>query len=259
MSPYTHAIPGPAEIIAELERRGVPQDFRALVAHFGIKGDKQRQALQKQLKKLVRNGRLLLNRKNEYCLIEKIDALTGTVSAHRDGFGFLLRDDGGDDVFYAAARNAAVAGWRPRGRAPRRHGPQGQTQGCAGRNPGAWQDHGGRAFRARARPDLRGRDRDPFPASLPRGARDTAGAKDGQMVKVEIVAYPTARREAQARVQRVLGHPDDPGMLVTLAIESFGLRDRWPRKVRDAAKAGAAVVCPPVTSRAGAICGICRW
>jgi ribonuclease R len=52
------------------------------------------------------------------------------------------------------------------------------------------------------------------------------------MVKVEIVAYPTGQREAQAKVIEVLGAPDDPGMLSTLAIESFGLRTGWSKKVR---------------------------
>jgi ribonuclease R len=74
--------------------------------------------------------------------------------------------------------------------------------------------------------------------------RDAGGATDGQMVKVEIVAYPTPHREAQARVVRVLGDVNDPGMLTTLAIESFGLRDHWPRKVREAARSHGARVSP---------------
>ena len=94
--PYKHGVPGPADIMAEMERRGVPQDFKALVAAFKLKGEPQRQALQKQLKKLVRRGQLLLNRRNEYCLLNKIDAVVGKVAAHRDGFGFLIPDAGGE-------------------------------------------------------------------------------------------------------------------------------------------------------------------
>ncbi|MEE4186686.1 MAG: ribonuclease R, partial [Gammaproteobacteria bacterium] len=68
-------------------------------------------------------------------------------------------------------------------------------------------------------------------------ARDTGGARDGDMVKAEILEYPTKRRDAQVKVVRVLGAFDDPGMITTLAIESFGLRTEWPRPVEEAAQA----------------------
>ena len=50
-----------------------------------------------------RNGLILENRKREFCLTAKLDLITGTVSGHRDGFGFVSRDDGDpDDVFLSA-------------------------------------------------------------------------------------------------------------------------------------------------------------
>ena len=65
--------------------------------------DKHRESLRKRLQQLAAAGRLLINRKNEYCLLEKIGAVTGVVSAHRDGFGFLITDDGGADVYLPPA------------------------------------------------------------------------------------------------------------------------------------------------------------
>jgi len=235
MKPYQHAIPGPAEIMAEMEQRGVPQDFKALVRHFGLKGEKQRQGLQKQLKKLVRSGRLLLNRRNEYCLIEKIDALVGKVAAHRDGFGFLIPDAGGEDVFLPPHEMrqlldgdriaVRLAGHDRKGR------PKGALVEILERGKttavGRFMVDRGLTYVI----EIASRAQDRYLVA----ANDTAGAKDGQLVKVEIVAYPTARREAQAKVTRILGDADDPGMLVTLAIESFGLRDEWPKKALAAA------------------------
>ena len=52
-----------------------------------------------ELPALVRDGQLLLNRAEEYCLLDRLPLVVGTVSGHRDGFGFLLPEDGGDDVF----------------------------------------------------------------------------------------------------------------------------------------------------------------
>ncbi|NND53598.1 MAG: ribonuclease R [Gammaproteobacteria bacterium] len=231
MEPYEHAIPGPAEIMAEMEKRGVPQDFKALVKHFGLKGEKQRQGLQKKLKKLVRNGRLLLNRKNEYCLIDKIDAVVGKVAAHRDGFGFLIPEEGGEDVFLPPHEMrqlldgdrvaVRLAGQDRKGR------PKGALVEILERGKktavGRFVVDRGLNYVI----EIASRAQDSYLIA----ANDTAGAKNGQLVKVEIIVYPTARREAQAKVTRILGNSDDPGMLVTLAIESFGLRDEWPKKV----------------------------
>ena len=82
---------------------------------------------------------------------------------------------------------------------------------------------------------------------------DIGGAKDGQMVKLEILEYPSERREAQGRVSSVLGSPEDPGMLTTLAIESFGLRSSWStRSVSDATSSRSSVSTwddpPPATT-----------
>ena len=73
--------------------------FDPLAGLLEVSGDKPRKALRRRLQQLVASGRLLINRKAEYCLLEKIDAVTGTVSAHPDGFGFLIPDGGSPDVY----------------------------------------------------------------------------------------------------------------------------------------------------------------
>ncbi len=242
MKPYKHGVPGAAEIMAELEGRGVPQDFRALAECFGVRGEQQRQALRKQLNKLVTSGRLLLNRRDEYCLINKIDAVVGKVSAHRDGFGFLVPDAGGEDVFLPPHEMrqlldgdrvaVRLAGQDRKGR------PKGALVEILERGKTTAV---GRFVRERGLTyvvEVGARS----PAHYLVAAADAGGAKDGQLVKVEIVAYPTLRREAQAKVTRILGEENDPGILVTLAIESFGLRDGWSKKTRAAAKACGAGV-----------------
>ena len=233
--PYKHGVPGPADIMAEMERIGVPQDFKALVAAFKLKGEPQRQTLQKQLKKLVRTGQLLLNRRNEYCMLKKIDAVVGKVAAHRDGFGFLIPDAGGDDIFLPPHEMrqlldgdriaVALAGTDRKGR------PKGSLVEILERGKstavGRFIAERGLCYVL----ETASRSQDRYVIA----ANDTGGAKDGQMVKVEIIAYPTNRLEAQAKVIDVLGDVDDPGMLTTMAIESFGLRDGWSEKLLAAA------------------------
>jgi ribonuclease R len=55
-----------------------------------------------RLYQMVRAGQIIENRRGEFCLTAKLDLITGVVSGHRDGFGFVIRDDGGDDVYLSA-------------------------------------------------------------------------------------------------------------------------------------------------------------
>jgi len=234
---YHHSVPGAKEILAELERQGVPVSFAALAKAFALKDDKGRRLLGKQLNKMLTRGQLLQNRREEYCLLKKIDAITGKVAAHKDGFGFLLPDEGGgDDVFLPphtmrqlmdGDRVAVViSGTDRKGR------PKGDLVEVLERGK---QTAVGRYCSERGLN---------YVVEISRAQHryliapvDTGGAKDGEMVKLEIIGYPTNRREAQGKIINVLGAADDPGMLTTLAIESFGLRTGWSKDVLDATKA----------------------
>ncbi len=56
----------------------------------------------------MRDGQLLRNRRGDYCLVDRLQLITGRVIAHRDGFGFLIPDEGEEDVFLGARRNARL-------------------------------------------------------------------------------------------------------------------------------------------------------
>lgn len=234
---YNHPVPGPNEIIARLEQQGVPQSLANLVTAFKLSDARQQQSLQKQLQQLALAGRLLQNRREEWCLLAKLDAITGKVAAHRDGFGFLIPDSGGDDVYLPFHEmRQLLDGDRV---AVRVEGTdrKGRRQGVLveilerGKQTVVGQFHSERGvsyvIEAAAK----------SPHHFLVAPKDTGGARHGQMVKLEIVAYPSKRSEAQGRVIEVFGAVDDPGMLTTLAIESFGLRTGWPREVEDEAAA----------------------
>ena len=53
---------------------------------------------ERRLAAMERDGQLMPNRKG-VLLPTKLDFVAGKVLGHRDGFGFLLRDDGGPDLF----------------------------------------------------------------------------------------------------------------------------------------------------------------
>ncbi len=231
---YTHKLPGPNEVLEALRESGVPTSFAAVARTFALKDDKARKDLKSLLRKMATRGQILQNRREEYCLLNKIDAVTGKVSAHRDGFGFLIPDEGKEDIFLPphtmrqimdGDRVAVhVSGTDRKGR------PKGELIEILERGKATAV---GRFISERGVASVVEMSRSQQQYLI--AQRDTGGAKDGQMVKLEIVAYPTNRREAQGKVIEVLGAPDDPGMLTKLAIESFGLRTGWSKEVRELA------------------------
>ena len=98
-SRYEHPIPSRQYILAMLQEAGQPLAFDALCEALGVSKPSVSQALTKRLAAMVRDGQLLCNRAEEYCLLERLPLVVGTVTGHKDGFGFLRPEGGGDDVF----------------------------------------------------------------------------------------------------------------------------------------------------------------
>ena len=48
---------------------------------------------------MVRDGQLVRNRRDCYARADQFDLVPGRVIGHQDGFGFLVTDDEGDDVY----------------------------------------------------------------------------------------------------------------------------------------------------------------
>ena len=57
---------------------------------------------------MERDGQLIYTRRGTYAPVDKLDLILGRVSGHRDGFGFLVPDDGSDDLFLSPAQMRLV-------------------------------------------------------------------------------------------------------------------------------------------------------
>ncbi|PLC49620.1 ribonuclease R [Pollutimonas subterranea] len=174
----------------------------------------------RRLNAMERDGQIFFNPQGQVVLNNKLEFIAGRVQGHRDGFGFLLRDDGGPDLFLSPREMLKVL-----------HGdrvlakPDGEYRGKAEATIVEVIERRtnklvGRFLKERASyivvpEDQRIKHDILIPAS------DIGEAEPGQVVTVEIVQQPTRHTQPLGRVVEVLGEIDDPGMEIEIAVRKF--------------------------------------
>ncbi|HYF59588.1 MAG TPA: VacB/RNase II family 3'-5' exoribonuclease, partial [Burkholderiaceae bacterium] len=178
-------------------------------------------ALEQRILAMERDGQLLPNRKGVLLLASRLDLVAGRIVGHRDGFGFLVPDAGGPDLFLPPREMQKVM-------------------------------HGDRVLAKRTGFDNRGKPEGSIVEVTDRGHRklvgrlvlergvtvvvpedqrikhdiliapgDAAKAQPGQVVSVEIVQPPNGHTPPMGRVVEVLGGIDDPGMEIEIAVRKY--------------------------------------
>jgi ribonuclease R len=64
-----------------------------------VDDDWEVEALSRRLRAMERDGQLIRNRREGYGLVTKMNLVTGRVIGHSEGHGFLIPDEGGDNLF----------------------------------------------------------------------------------------------------------------------------------------------------------------
>jgi ribonuclease R len=220
---YKHPIPSRNELLAFLEKKGKPLRIKVILEHFGLKGQRMQSLLADRQYGMVSAGQIIENRRGEFCLMAKLDLVTGVVSGHRDGFGFVRRDDGGDDVYLSAREMRPVfdgdrvaihiIGVDRRGK------PEGDLVEVLERGT---REVAGQFIRERG-----------IGVVIPDNAKishrilvakgESGGAKPGQIVVAQILDYPTHVEQATGKIVRVIGEPGAKGISTDIAIQSHGI------------------------------------
>jgi ribonuclease R len=223
------------EILDALRAADAPLTPAELRARLDVP-PRHAQAFEQRIVAMERDGQLLPNRKGVLMLASKLDLVAGRVVGHRDGFGFLVPDAGGPDLFLPPREMQKVM-------------------------------HGDRVLARRTGFDNRGKPEGTIVEVTDRGHRrlvgrlvlergvtvvvpedqrikhdiliapgDAAKAQPGQVVTVEIVQPPNGHTPPMGRVVEVLGGIDDPGMEIEIAVRKFDV----PHQFSDGAASQAA-------------------
>ena len=234
-SKYHEALPSREFILQILAEQGVPLSVENLVHTLGVAGHESA-LLQRRLRAMERDGQIMRNRKGAICVVDKLDLIKGTVQGHPDGFGFLIPDEGGPDMFLGPKEMQKVLhGDRVMAReigTDRRGRPEASivevltraNQRLVGR---LHTEHGIQFVEAenkRISQDI----------LVPQG--ESQAAKTGQVVMVEIIEQPSKHAQPVGRIIEVLGNYADPGMEIEIALRKHDLPYVFPPDAEKLAK-----------------------
>ena len=215
-----------ARIRADLDH---PATLRELMRHLRLPRG-QRALVRRRLAALVDRGALVRTRGNRYGPADRARLVAGRLQVNPRGFGFVTPDHPVEglagDLYVAGPRlNDALHGDRVVARVERQR-EAGRAEGsivrvverAASRLVGRFEDgFRGAAFVVpfdrRVVTDVR----------VPPGAG--GGAAPGDMVEVELTAWPTPERDPAGRVTEVLGNVEAPGVDTRIIIRKHGLPD----------------------------------
>ena len=227
---YEYPIASREAILARMQEIAEPVSFKRLAKEVGIENQRDREALKHRLRAMVRDGQIVGDRRNVYALAGKLELFAGKISAHPDGYGFLVCDEERDDIFLTHRQMRAVF-------------------------------HGDRVMvRVRGR-DRRGRDEGEIVEVLARNTTELVGRihfenrialleslnkrigheilienptreiNEGQIVVAQVVEQPSLHGLATVRIVSVLGEHLTPDMEVEIALRNHDIPFEFPDDV----------------------------
>lgn len=224
---YDNPIPSRELILQLLDKQPGPCSQSEIAALLGLSSEDELEALRRRLIAMARDGQLISNRRGAFASVDLMDVVRARVQGHRDGYGFAIPADGGDDIYLHSRQMRKVfdgdevlvrlQGENYRGR------EEGAIIEVLARNTktlaGRFIKEDGVQFLSPENPRVS------HEVMIAQG--DELQAVSGQIVVVEITRQPEKQRPPQGRVIQVLGDHMAPGMEIELAIEAHGIPNQW--------------------------------
>ncbi|OLO10332.1 ribonuclease R [Chromohalobacter japonicus] len=232
-SKYDNPVPSREYLFARLEEYGKPITPEDLSRMLAVDDEERLEGVRRRLAAMEREGQILRNRRGAFALIDKLDLIKGRVQGHRDGMGFLIREDGKKPDLVMPPRQmrrvfdgdqvlVRVSGRDRRGR------DEATIVEVIARNTqslvGVYRQNTAE-----------------FGVLIPEKSRITqeviiphsvsGGARDGQIVSARITQQPATRVQPVGEVTEVLGERMDPGMEIDIAIRSYEIPAEFPPDV----------------------------
>lgn len=233
---YENPIPSRTYILQVMESLEGKASYNQLREHFQLTDDDALEALNRRLTAMVRDNQLVRLKADRYSIRMGGRFVEGKVQANREGFGFVISEDGGEDLFIPARQmhqvwhgdtvRAEVISVDRRGRL------EGVIDTVLARNVtqvvGQFVEEKGIAYVVPENSKLAHQ-------VIIDDLNDIKPAH-GEYVTVEITEHPTRFKKPRGKLIEVVGELSDPGVEIEVAIREFDIPHEWPKAVLKEAK-----------------------
>ena len=234
---YPKPIPSREFILMHLDYADAPLNLEAIAERVNTNDEETFDALRRRLRAMEREGQVIRTRRGDYGIADKMDLVRGRVMGHPDGFGFLIPDEGGEDVFLSERQMrtllhgdralVSIVGRDRKGR------PEGRVEDVLERHNqeivGRFVQHRRLCF---VEPNNRRIHQD---IVVPADGRRKA--KNGQIVVVRLTEQPSRQYPPIGEVAEILGTEAAPGMEIDIAIRAHDIPHQWSEELQaEAAK-----------------------
>lgn len=233
LNKHLYPIPSREEILGVLRTAKVQLTATEIAEKLGTKTE-ELEGMTRRLSAMERDGQLKISQSGHYQLSNHENFISGKVSSHRDGYGFLIPDDNTEDLFLPEREMqkvlhgdrvlARVTGTDRRGRLEGSiveilERANTHVIGRLLNENGVWI----------IAPEDKRFSQDILLAGSPGKARA------GQIVSVELTEQPTRYSQASGKIVEILGEVDDPGMEIEIAVRKFGVPHEFSEPAKKAA------------------------
>ncbi|MEK7314202.1 MAG: ribonuclease R [Deltaproteobacteria bacterium] len=219
-------------------RAGKPLSFKELAVALGV-ARADNDAFKRAIRELLADGEIVKIRGDRYGLPSKMNLVTGVISCHQDGYGFVCPDIEGADVYVGRGKMKGamhndkvvvrVEGVKPGGK---REGSIIRIVARANKTlVGKFRASRGKGAPASVSPSD---EKITTNIMIPEG--QSLGAKEGDIVDVEITGWPYRDEPAVGKILEVLGKADDPDVEIEVIAKKYRLPRRFPPEVALEAK-----------------------
>jgi ribonuclease R len=234
---YENPVPSREFILQTLVELALPSTYEEVCAALHVDDEDRIEGVRRRLIAMVRDAQIDSDRSRQtYFPLDPKKITTGVLQGHKDGYGFLIREDG-DDVyisnnqmrkaFHGDKALVRITGTDRRGRL------EGQIAKVLEHNTthivGRYFEQAGVGV---VRPDSKRISHEIVVSN-----EDRNGAQHDQFVNVEITQQPRPGQMVTGKVVEILGDNLAPGMEIEVAIRTHDIPNTWAPELLEELKA----------------------
>ena len=228
---YDNPVASREYLLETLKEHGKPMTFMDICQSVNAQDEGSRIGIQRRLRAMEREGQIQFTKQKRYAVLQQEKLIRGRIIGHRDGYGFLRPDDNSGDLFISAGQMQMFM-----------HDDRVEARESGTDRRGRREAYINQVIEPRKEPIV-GRyfteqgmgmvipddSRINFEIIIP--PEHAHGARQGNVVVVEITQRPRRRVSPVGRIIEVLGEHMAPGMEIEMALRTFDIPHQWPKGV----------------------------